>query len=187
MEIDWTLFARYAAPILALFVGAALNHFLAKRPKLISYLTHASAVTVHPPEGPQTQVNTHSIVVRNAGSKAANNVRVGHHVLPDFSVYPSVRYEVVDLPGGGHEIVFPVLVQGEQVTITYLYFPPVLWSNVNSNTKSDEGFARIVTVLPTPRPPRWLFYLRWVLIILGCITAAFAVGQGVMYVVHRAL
>src|SRR6266853_872458 len=110
MLIDWTLFARYAAPILTLLLGVALNRWLEKRPKLISFLGHASTVTIRPPGGQPTQVNAHAIVVRNEGKKPATNVRLGHNVLPDFSVYPSVMHDVVTLPDGSKEIVFPSLV-----------------------------------------------------------------------------
>ncbi len=61
--MDWTLFARYAAPIIALFVGAGLQRLFERRPKIISYLGHTSAVSVQPPQGPPFNVNTHSIVV----------------------------------------------------------------------------------------------------------------------------
>lgn len=106
---DWTLFSRYAAPIVALLVGAALNRFLERRSKLISFLAHASAIPVQPPSGPALNVHTHSIVVRNAGKKPATNVRLGHVVLPNFGVFPSIHYQVSSLPGGGSEIVFPTL------------------------------------------------------------------------------
>lgn len=142
--MDWTLFARYAAPVIALLVGAGLNRFLERRPKLITYLGHASAVPITPPQGQPFQVHTHSVVVRNGGKRPATNVRLGHHFLPAFSVYPSIDYHVVELPGGGKEIVFSSLVPGEQVTLAYLYYPPLLFSGVNSYTKSDDGFAVIV-------------------------------------------
>ena len=155
---------------MALFVGAALNRYLERRPKLIVYLAHSSAVSIRPPEGAQFSVHTHSIVVRNAGSQPAVNVRLGHFVLPSFSVYPNVNYEVTDLPEGGREILFRTLVPGEQVTVAYLYYPPLLWSGIHSYTKSDAGFAREVRVLPTPQPPRWVRIVAWALIGLGSLT-----------------
>jgi hypothetical protein len=170
MAIDWTLTARWLAPILALFVGAALNRYLERRQKLLVYLAHSNAVAVRPPEGAAFSVHTHSIVVRNAGGKAAVNVRLGHFFLPSFSVFPNVNYEVSQLPDGGSEILFPTLVPGEQVTVAYLYFPPRLWSEVHSYTKSDDGFAREVRVLPTPQPARWLRAIAWCLIALGSLT-----------------
>jgi hypothetical protein len=186
MGLDWTLFSRYAAPILALFAGAALQRFLEKRPKLVIYLAHSSAVTVRPPDGQPTNVHTHSVVVRNAGRKSANNVRIGHQVLPDFSIFPSIKYEVSPLAGGGSEILFPSLVAGEQVTVTYLYFPPLLWSGVNSYTKSDEGFAKALNVLPTPQAPQWLQRVAWFFLTLGIAVALYGLGQALLFVRHVA-
>jgi len=181
--MDWTIFARYAAPVIALFVGAGLNRFLERRSKLISYLGHASAVPITPPQGQAFQVHTHSVVVRNGGKHAANNVRLGHHYLPaSFSVYPSVDYRVADLPGGGKEIVFPSLVPGEQVTVAYLYYPPLLFTEINSYTKSDDGFAKIVNLLPTPQWSPWLARLAWALILVGAITVLAGLGQLVVFV-----
>ncbi len=91
---------------------------------------------------------------------------------------PSVVYHVEQLPGGGAEIVFPTLVPGEQVTVGYLYYPPVLWSNVNSSTKSDEGFAKIVNVLPTPQPSVWVLRGMWALIVLGAVTTTYIIVEG---------
>jgi len=185
MEIDWALFTRYAAPILALFVGAILNRFLERRPRLVSYLWHTSAVTLRPPAAPPISVFGHSIVVRNGGKKPAINVRLGHQVLPAFSVYPSVRYEVVDLPDGSQEIVFPSLVPGEQVTVAYLYFPPTLWNNVNSYTKSDEGFAKIINVLPVQQWSRWLAAVAWLLIAVGLITTVYSIAEFILFLVRH--
>jgi hypothetical protein len=177
MTVDWHLFARFAAPIAAVFIGAALSRWWERRPRLISYLAHAIAVPVRPPEGEQFQVNTHSIVVRNAGKRAATNVRLGHHVLPNFSVYPSVHYSVVDLPGGGKELLFPALVPGEQITVAYLYSPPVFWQHVNSHTKSDEGFAKIVTALPTPMPSPKVRVAAVALMAAGTATVLYALFE----------
>ena len=183
--MDWTLFARYAAPVMALLIGAGLNRLFERRSKLISYLGHASAVPITPPEGQPFQVHTHSVVVRNGGKKSATNVRLGHHFLPaSFSVYPAIEYRVVDLAGGGKEIVFPSLVPGEQVTIAYLYYPPLLFSGVNSHTKSDEGFTKIVNLLPAPQWPPWLARLAWGLIVVGVITTLVALQQAIFAVWH---
>jgi hypothetical protein len=183
MHVDWTLFARYAAPILGVIVGIVLNRYFEKRPRLVSYMPHSSAVGITPPGGQLTYVYSHSMVVRNAGRKAANNVRLGHNVLPNFSVYPNVPHVVSPLPAGGSEIVFPMLVAGEQVTVTYLYVPPLTWSGVHTYIKSDEGFAQVLIVLPTPQPPPWLRRILWTLIVLGAITVLYAIGEGVVFLV----
>ncbi len=184
MTIDWTLLARYIAPLLVLFMGILINRYLERRPKLISYMAHASAVPIQPPEGVAFNVHTHSIVVRNAGRKAATNVRLGHRHLPSYSVFPSVRYEVTDLPSGGKEIHFPCLVPGEQVNIAYLYYPPVLWSNVNTYTKSDEGFAEIVTALPAPQLPLWVQRLAWLFWAIGAIATLYGLGEVIRHLLR---
>src|SRR6476660_9528033 len=181
MTIDWTLVARFAGPVLGAVVGWVLARFMQRRPKLLSYLAHSAATAVQPPEGPAVNVNTHSIVIRNGGRLAAHNVRIGHYALPNFSVFPSIQYEVHDLPSGGKEIHFPVLVPGEQVTIAYLYFPPLFWHQVHSYTKSDEGFARVFNVLPSPPPPPWLRRLLVALVIVGSATIVYALVEFILW------
>ena len=63
--------------------------------------------------------------------------------------------------------VIPTLIPDEQVTISYLYFPPTTWDKINGHIKSDEGFARVVKVLPTVQPPKWLIRLSASLALLG--------------------
>ncbi|MCL4822832.1 MAG: hypothetical protein KJZ57_01320 [Anaerolineales bacterium] len=183
--MDWTLFARYAAPVLAAVVAAVIARYWDRRPRLVSYLPHASSVRVTPPAGAAFSVHTHSVVVRNTGRQRAVNVRLGHKFLPNFGVYPSVPYEVLDLPAGGSEIVFPDLVPGEQVTVNYLYYPPVVWSDVNSYAKSDEGLAKIVSVLPTPQPPAAVRRIALFLVAVGAITVLFGISQLLVFLVHR--
>jgi hypothetical protein len=72
--------------------------------------------------------------------------------------------------GGGAEIVIPKLVPSEQVSISYLYFPPLLWSQIHAYTKSDEGFAKIINVLPTPQLPKWIANLIWLLVFIGVVS-----------------
>ena len=183
MSVDWDLVAKLAAPTIAVFVGAALNRAIESRVRLISWLGHASAFTVSGQQGqPPLQVHTHAVVVRNTGRKPARNVRLGHYSLPDFTVWPDIEYTTVDLPGGGKEIVIPNLVPGEQVTISYLYWPPVTFGQINSYTKSDEGMARIFTVLPTPQLPRWVRGVLLALLLVGITTTLY-----VVFVVMRRL
>jgi len=175
-KIDWLVLASIVGPLLGGLLGAALVIWLERRPKLISWLGHTSAVRM-PPAQSQTlpiDIYTHTVVVWNAGRRAANNVRLGHNYLPTtYTVLPAVVYRVENPPGGGAEIVFPTLVPKEQVTITYLYYPPVTYGQINSYVKSDEGMARIITVLPTPMQPMWLLRTAAVLFFLGLVTALY--------------
>jgi hypothetical protein len=57
------------------------------------------------------------------------------------------------MPRGRQDIVIPKLISGEQVTISYLYFPPMTFDQVNDGIKCDQGFA---PVLPRRIYPFWL-------------------------------
>ena len=112
-------------------------------------------------------------LLRNSGRRPATNVRLAHPYLPDFNVFPSVGYRVENLPGGGREIVMPTLVPNEQVTISYLYFPPTTWKQINGPVKSDEGLARVLQVLPTEQYPMWFNRLAAGLILIGLIALVY--------------
>jgi hypothetical protein len=94
-------------------------------------------------------------------------VRIGHRVLPDFKIHPPIGYEIDTLPDESREIVIPQLVPGEQITVSYLYFPPTIYADVNLYLKSDEGFAKQIAVLPVQQYPKWLRAVAGVLILAG--------------------
>lgn len=131
MKINWGIVIKIVVPLGTLLIGKYIDSWLSKKSKIISYLGHTSAFNLRG-EKPLT-VHTHSIVVRNIGRATANQVRVGHYVLPDnFRIYPNVSHSIERIEGGGAEIVIPKLVPGEQVTVSYLYFPPLIWNQINS-------------------------------------------------------
>lgn len=171
MTIDWSIGAQIAAPIIALIVGWVFNHFFSEREKLISHYGHVSAFTLKAiSEGQKpTQVNTHSIIIRNAGRKTSKNIRVGHSILPDINIYPDIDYSIRELPGGGTEIVIPSLVPKKEITISYLYFPPVIYDQINTHVESDEGPAKIVNVKLHPEPPKYVLAAIWALMLYGVI------------------
>jgi uncharacterized repeat protein (TIGR01451 family) len=178
--MDWNVFATITAPIFALPVGAVLNRIIERQMKLVSFISHASAIPVRPPEGQAFQVNTHTIVVRNAGKLTATNVRLGHAVLPqNFGVWPNVAYEVKRHEDGSAELLFPQLIPNEQVTITYLYNLPILWNQVNSYTKCDQGFAKILSVIPWQAPPKWATRLAAIFMLIGLSTVLYFLWQQV--------
>ena len=173
MEIAWNVVAIIAAPLIALFVGAVLNRAIESRPRLVTYLGHVSAHRLKREDNTSYDIFTHSVVLRNSGRRPATNVRLAHPYLPDFNVFPSVGYRVENLPGGGREIVMPTLVPNEQVTISYLYFPPTTWKQINGPVKSDEGLARVLQVLPTEQYPMWFNRLAAGLILIGLIALVY--------------
>ncbi|MBI5783524.1 MAG: hypothetical protein HZA69_07265 [Gammaproteobacteria bacterium] len=179
MTIDWTAVATIAAPIAALFVGVWVNRRFENRPVLISYFGHVSAFLHTPPGGQPIHVHTHSVVLRNAGRRSATNVRLHHTVLPDFNIWPTVVHHVDTLPNGSRDIVIPTLVPGEEITISYLYFPPVTVNQVNAGIKCDQGFAQPITVLLQRQYPRWLNRTTGILMIAGLVAIVYVVYLGV--------
>lgn len=148
--IDFETIAKIGSPLLTLIVGALIKHYAAKSSKVLSYIGHVSSFTLQDNKG---AVFTHSVIVRNAGRRAATNVRLGHNTLPvNIRIEPQINFRVETNPDGAAEIVIPTLVPKEQVTISYLYFPPTTWNQINSYAKSDDGFAKIVNVVPVPQP-----------------------------------
>lgn len=167
MKFDLDIFCRVVVPFLTLIFGAWLSRFLEKRVRLIAYNVHAYSTEIKNPSGQPIRVNGHSIVILNSGKLAANNVRITHHTLPDFSVYPPANYTQINLPDGSKEIVIEKMIPGQQLTISYLYFPPLLWNQIHSGIKSDECFAEVINVIPSPQYPKWIINLLRILILVG--------------------
>jgi hypothetical protein len=166
VSVDPDLIAKIAGPTLSLAAGAVLKNYTEARSRVVSFIGHVSAFTLQDEQ--HTVVHTHSVVVRNAGRRAARNVRLTHGVLPlNVTIYPPVQNSIEHNSDGSGEIVFPVLVPKEQVTVSYLYFPPLLWNQINSATKSDEGFAKIINVMPVPRPSKGVIAAVWLLSFVG--------------------
>ncbi|HAL56852.1 MAG TPA: hypothetical protein DCP63_10345 [Bacteroidetes bacterium] len=180
MTIDPDLIAKVCGPLLSLIVSATIKHYAEARSKVVSFIGHVSAFTLQDEQ--HTVVHTHSVVVRNAGRKAASNVRLTHGVLPiNVTLYPPVQHSIARNADGSGEIVLPVLVPKEQVTVSYLYFPPLLWNQINLATKSDEGFAKIINVMPMPQPSKGVIAGVWALMFIGASFLFYWVVRLVIY------
>jgi len=177
--IDWTAVATIAAPIIALFLGVWVNRRFESRPVLISYFGHVSAFVHTPENGQPIQVHTHSVVLHNAGRRPATGVRVHHLTLPDFNIWPQIVHEVDRLADGTKDILMPILVPGEQITISYLYFPPLTAAQINAGIKSDQGFAQQIPVLLQRQYPKWLNLAGVALMLMGLVA--------LIYVLYHAL
>ena len=180
--VDAESLAKVLSPLLTLVVGAAIRRYLERRPRLISFIGHVSTFSLL---GEQpTVVFTHSVVVRNAGRLAAKNVRLGHLNLPlNVRIEPNVEHTLSRNPDGSGEIVLAVLVPKEQVTVSYLYFPPLTAGQINTYTKSDEGFAKIINAIPTPQPPKSLIWAASLLIFVGASFVVYWALRLVAYVI----
>lgn len=173
MQLDIDALIKVAGPIVGGLATKIVGDLIERRPRLVCFFQHSSAVSLklEPKEsgsgGATIRVHTHCLVVANQGREPAQNVRLGHIVLPDFEIYPDINYQTVTLPGGSKEIVIPLLSPKEQVSVNYIYLPPLTYREVNTHVKSDAGPARVLNVLPTPQLPRWATYLVWVLMACG--------------------
>lgn len=177
--IDAHTIAIISASVTTVFITFLLNKYLHNRSRLVTYCLHVSA---HKITDPECFIHTHAIVIRNAGRIAARNVRVGHYVFPSLSctVNPPIEYET-KVMDGATELVFPVLVPGEQIIISYLYLPPVVMGNVNTYIKSDEGFAKILNVIPSPKLPTWLEKTLYVLLFIGSLVVIYLLMRLIIF------
>ena len=175
MPIDWSIVATVGAPLLALFAGVAIERALERRPKLVSYVGHVSAHMVQQQNGQPLNIYTHSLVLKNSGRKPAKNVRISHFYLPNFNIYPSIQHHTENLSAGGSDIVIPTLIPQQMITISYIYQPPITWEKINGDIRSDEGFAKKLSVLPTIQYPGWLNAIVVFFMLVGLVTIAYLV------------
>jgi hypothetical protein len=174
MVIDFSLFGRIAEALVIAVLGIFIGRAIERRPRVIVFYGHIGQFDLQASGSfPASRVHTHSVVIQNIGKLAARNVRLPHNfaLKPplNFSVHPPTAFTRTPLAGGGEEITFPVLVPGQQVTVSYLYFPPLLVGQINMPISSDEGMARVLNVLPTPQLPRWRLVIVWVLMFIGVV------------------
>ena len=163
--MDVEVIAKILAPSVTAIFGFVFKRYLDAKPKLITYLIHTAAV---PLKGEtETIINTHSIVVRNAGKKTAHDVRLGHSILPDFQIYPQISHDLIKGPDDSAEIIIPTLVPNEQINISYVYFPPLTWNQINSYCKSDEMSAKVLNVIPAQQLSRPQLLAMWGLMFIG--------------------
>ena len=184
-SIDFRVAATIAAPILALLVGAFLNRRLERRPRIMSYYGHVSSFTVRPATGMPLLIHMHSVIIRNNGSKAATNLRVSHLVLPDFNIYPAVPYTVETTPGGLTDFVFPIVVPKEEITISYMYPPPTVVTDVNNGIRHDDGFATAIPVLLQRQYSPMISNLAMAVFTLGFIALAYLAWEILRWIYSR--
>lgn len=152
-SIDWQTVATIAALIVALFAGAALDRWYEGRQRLVVYLTNMAdfVIRLTGPPAKDMHCRTFSLVLRNAGTRATENVRIGHHWLPpNVAINPSIPHQIDHSPPEtAAEVQIDRMVPAQQVTISYLVWGDVQATNVISYVNSDDGEARVLNVLPT--------------------------------------
>lgn len=168
MIVDWNLVAAVSVPVICLFLGGWVNKRFERRPEVISYIGHSATFDISTEEN-KLIINTHAVIIRNAGGRSAKNLRVTHGVLPKITIFPPINFIYEELPAGGVDLVFPVLVPGALLTISYLYAAPLQFSEINKGIKHDDGFARVIPVILQRQYPRWALRLSALAAIAGVI------------------
>ena len=181
MTVDWNLVSSIAVPVACLFLGAWVTRRFEKRPEIVSFFGHASSFSIPSESGNGLVVNTHAVVLRNVGKRSAVNVRMTHATLPSVTVFPHTPYRTEDLPGGGVDLVFPTIVPGAQITVSYLYFAPLLVSGVNIGIKHDDGFAKAIPVILQRQLPVWAQRLAVWAAAIGAITVGYGIVKAAFY------
>jgi hypothetical protein len=176
MSLDFDLMIKVAGPIVGSLVTLFVKDLYERRPKLVYFFVHSGAVSVPVTDG-ELRFHIHSVIVANQGRDAAKNVRLGHHNLPHYEITPPIEHSVKELAGGAKEIVIPVLIPRKQITINYLYHPPLFYNGVNSYVESDSGAAKELNVLPTPQWPKWVQIGIWLLLAYGLAAVIYTMVQ----------
>ncbi|KPG98387.1 hypothetical protein AEQ67_13630 [Pseudomonas sp. RIT-PI-q] len=181
MAVDWNLVSSIGVPVACLFLGAWVTRRFEKRPEIVSYYGHASSFSVPSATGSGLIINTHAVVLRNVGKRSASNVRMTHATLPSVTVFPHTPYRTEELPGGGIDLIFPTIVPGAQITVSYLYFAPLLVSGVNIGIKHDDGFAKAIPVILQRQLPLWVVRLFTWVAAIGAVTIAYGAVKAVIF------
>lgn len=63
------------------------------------------------------------------------------------------------------------------MSISYLYFPPVLYNQIHAGIRHSQGFAQEVTVLPTPQYPAWVLRVLRALVVLGTVAVLYVAAM----------
>jgi len=171
--MDLGLWGVAAQIVCSVLFGAAVTYRL-QRPRLIAYYGHVAAHAVDQSNGPQARFHTHSVIIKNTGWAAAHHVRATHGgLVSNVFVYPDVPHRKDALPNGTEDLVFDVLVPGQQIEISYVYGPHVTFNQITQQIRSDEGMAKFMPAQITPQLQGWRRNLVICLFFLGCITTLY--------------
>ena len=182
MNPDWSIVWEIVKILVAVFVGAWTNRLLESRARLISYL---SSIAQHKID--ENRLVTWSVVIKNAGRKAANNVRVKHETqLPHFDIQPPRPFGREQISDGGEDIIFDKVVPGEEILISYLRLIPGDSPDpavINRGISCDEGGPKVLTYIPMRWYPVWAQRLMGALMLLGCVAAVYTVWEVIVWLV----
>ena len=151
---------------------------------LVSYTSRLQTVHVPPKANAAGYaVITFSLFLWNQGKAAAKDVEVGHHYLPDHTVDPHVRHQVLPTPGGGHVIHFPMIPPKTLITVTYLVTNPQ--APVISHVTYERGPAQVIQVNLQRVFSKWIQLSLGVLAVIGIYTVIGLLMHLFLYLASR--
>jgi hypothetical protein len=167
--VDWELLLKALAPVVSLVTLMVAE---SKRSKLFVWLVHGST---HPLPNNAGSIHTHAIIIANTGRKSATNIRIHHHNMPpSINMHPPVPY-TTQAYTGGTSINIDRIVPHQQIQISYLYAPPLIWRDIGAIVSSDDGYAKEIAVAPTRQFPAIVNAAFAVLGFLGLSTVIYYV------------
>jgi hypothetical protein len=184
VPIDSSIITKIIVGVVLIIASIFLKRLLERGARLIVYMSQVGEFHLQP----QGAVHTHAVVINNAGRLPAQNVHVPHRMLLNannihVSTYPAIHYEIKPLKNNTEEIFFPTMPAKFQVTIFYLYFPPILFNQIHAPIYFDQGTAREIRVMPQQQFPRWVLFMLWGLVIIGAGT----IGAWLWELAHRVI
>lgn len=169
----WGWFLRYSSLLVtgavSLLVGLILHRLTTKTAELIYYTSHVQYVPVPPQQGQQQQgtIGTFTLFVWNNGGAPARDVHIGHFFLPANNVYPDMPRDVVQTPGGGTALRFPVVPPKTLVSISYLFGGVQTVESVLSYVNWGDGTAKRIPVMLQRVWPKWFLNTLRLLLLAG--------------------
>jgi hypothetical protein len=169
----WTWLLKYssflATGVVTFIVGYLLNRVTEKKADLIYYTSHPQLVI--PPQQPGQQavgpIGTFTLFLWNQGKAPARDAHIGHFFLPAHNVYPDIPREVVNTPGGGYAIRFPVIPPLVLVSISYLFLGAFEVNQILSYLGSESGAAKHIPVMLQRIFSPWVLNALRLLLLLG--------------------
>lgn len=193
----WAWLLKYSSFLLTgvvtFIVGYILHKIQTREAELVYYTSHSQWVTLPPPPngvavGP---IGTFALFLWNPGKAPARDVHVGHFsFLPGNNVYPDIPREVIQTPGGGWAIRFPVIPPKTVISISYLYFGVLTVEQIISYVGWEGGTAKKLNVILQRVWPKWWYTIGWAMwlaglwVVVNAIVSLIAFLWSVYYAKH---
>jgi len=141
-----------------------------KKSRLVYYVSNMSRFEIKPPGASSFKLFSHSLTIRNNGKAKAERVEISHSYFPEnYDMVPQRPHEI--RPFQNTKILyFDYLSSKESVTISYLYPAPIIPEQCYNYIKSQDGYAKKIEIVGSPRIPKIISIILMGLVVLGFIT-----------------